>query len=569
MAATRHTVIRSDMSRCRPASRLAREPRPGCWTLVDYRAEDGTSGVMAFAHPDEAPGEITLPLEADGRYHIFVGVNYTRTRFADAIHRVEFPLYGQLWLRLTDDPGFSRVAAEIMWRHAEQFAAKTGREMQMWKSVQETYWKTADLTGQSLVVSPPKPPYDGPDLRQVSNLSYVRLVPAEDGVVSAGLAPSASETRRLALLWCTGMLTGHTQSNPMYHPADIQWFRDEMEPLRDSDVGIFVLEAIRGNLCTFRTSTGDVGTPDGRWPEEWIDPLGAFTGIAHERGMKVFVSVRMIGRGFPACRNPISWARHLARHPEWAKRDRDGVMASGISLAVPEARAHWLTLVREALDYGIDGVQLHLNRSFPYVLYEEPSVRSFIDAYGEDPRTLPLDDPRWIEHNRRCLTVFIRELASLVKGERGKELAVTILPPPRDQTGPSYTLKQCYDLQTWVGEGLLDHVMPNGTVAAEQVRQWKDWSGGRVRVWADLEPRTQPGEAYAELAARCYEAGADGLCLWDGERRLPRMSEWAVIRKLGHRDLLGALRDEAPRYYRRVPLAYLDGLSVAASYEDG
>lgn len=132
MASTRQTIIRSDMSRCAPADRLARTPRPGCWTLVDYRTEDGTSGVMAFAHPDDAPGEITLPLEARGRYHVFLGVNYTRTPYADVLHRLEYPLYGQLWVKLSGDPGFCRVAAELMWRHAERFTAKTGREMQMW-----------------------------------------------------------------------------------------------------------------------------------------------------------------------------------------------------------------------------------------------------------------------------------------------------------------------------------------------------------------------------------------------------------------------------------------------------
>ncbi len=50
---------------------------------------------------------------------------------------------------------------------------------------------------------------------------------------------------------------------------------------------------------------------------------------------------------------------------------------------------------------------------------------------------------------------------------------------------------------------------------------------------------------------------------------MPRMSEWAVLRKLGHIDNLDALEAEAARYYRNVPLRYLDGLSVRYSYEDG
>lgn len=563
------TLIRSDMSCCTPTTRLSRTPRAGCWQLVDFETEDGIKGVMAFAHPDDAPGEITFPLEAEGRYHIFLGINYTRTPFGDVMHTVEYPLDGQLCVKLTRDEGFIRVAAEIMWRHAEMFKAKTGREMVMWKSVQETYWKTADLTGQSLVISPPNPPFNKPELRQASNLSYVKLIPAEKNIVSAGLAPSVPSTRRIALLYCTELLSGDTASSSMYHPTELQWFRNEVQFLKDSDVGILVFEAIRGNLCLFKTHIGDVGTSDGNWPAAWVDPLRAVTRLGHKQGLKVFASMRFIGRGFPMGRNPISRDRYLKQHPQWAKRDRDGVMLSGLSLAFPEVRRYWVDLAREALDCGVDGVQVHLNRSFPYVFYEEPSIHSFKEAYGEDLRGLPLDDPRWVEHNRRFLTIFLRELAALVKEKRRKELAVTILPPPLDEVKPDYELKQCYDLKSWLTEGLVDYVMPNGRITAEHVRRWKAWSGGKVQVWTDLEPRTMPGEAYAKIAASCYENGADGLCLWDGERRLPRTSEWAVICKLGHRDLLGKLAVEAANYYRRVPLKYLDGLSAEFSYLDG
>ena len=279
--------------------------------------------------------------------------------------------------------------------------------------------------------------------------------------------------------------------------------------------------------------------------------------------------MRMIGKGFPMCRNPISWARFLARHPEWAKRDRGGVPASNVSLAFPEVVDYWLSLIREALDYGIDGFQLHLNRSFPYVLYEEPTVRSFMERYGEDPRTLPDEHPRWIEHNRAYLTAFIRAVSALVKGEYAKPLAVTVNKPPVGPAQLAYDINCAPDLETWLREDLVDIVVPNPRVTAEQVRQWKAWSGGKVSVWADLQPRTQPGEAYVKLAREYYGFGVDGYALWDGERRMPRMSEWAVLRKLGHIDHLDPLEAEAERYYRRVPLRYLDGLSARYSYEDG
>lgn len=561
-------VTFSDMARFRPADRLNRAFRKGCWKLIDYETEDGLQGTMACADPVDSPEEISLDLNSRlnlrGKYHIYVGINYPRSPYGDVLHHVEFPLYGQTWIKLSDDIGFTRFSAEIMWRHAEKFGSKVA---DIPRSIQETYWKTADLDGQSLIVSMPKPPYNGWDLKQIANISYVRFVPARGDLVCE--KPSTQETKRLALLWCTGMLTGHTVSNPMYHPTDRQWFQDEFSHLVDSDLGIFVFEAIRGNLCTFMTKIGDVGTEDGSWPAEWIDPLKVFTELAHEHGMKIFVSMRMIGRGLPMCRNPISWGRFVRRHPEWTKRNREGVLCSGLSLVFPEVRTYWIGLLREALDYGIDGVQIHLNRSFPYVSYEEPTVESFKEKHGEDPLKLPDDDPRWLEHMASYVTQFLREVRALVKEKSDRHLAVTFIGGKFGTGEKVSSITRGCDVDTWAREGIVDYLMPSPAVDGESIRKWKALSGGSIQVYPDLMPRTQPGEAYAALAQNYYEWGADGLCLWDGERRYPRSSEWAVLRKLGHRNDLEALREEALSYYRNVPLKYFDGLSVKGSFSDG
>src|SRR5437870_2777181 len=93
--------------------------------------------------------------------------------------------------------------------------------------------------------------------------------------------------------------------------------------------------------------------------------------------MKIFAALRMIGPAYPTNHSLIAAARHYWRHPEWTKRDRDGIPVSNLSLAYPGVRQYWLSLLRETLDYGIDGLQLQLNRCFPFVLYEEQPVRPF------------------------------------------------------------------------------------------------------------------------------------------------------------------------------------------------
>jgi hypothetical protein len=327
-------------------------------------------GVMASAYPEQNCGELTLPLAARGVFKIFLGINYTKSKYG-------FPSYGQLEIKLSGDAAFRRVAAED-GVNDDDGKLKIGVNNDCYQSVQEAFWKTAELTGQSLMFRQPEAPYNRPEHYAISNLTYVKLVPlsaAEQRAWEAG-RPTA-DTRRVAMIYCTGQFTGHTSGTYTFHPTKESWFEDEFTPYAASDIGILVFEAMRGNFCLFKTKLGDVGSDDNRWGADWIDPLAAMTRQARRNGTKIFASLRMIGPQYPLNREPIARARHYWAHPEWAKCDRDGVRLTNWSLAFPEVRAHWLGLLREALDYGIDGIQLHLNRATPFIGYEEPAVASF------------------------------------------------------------------------------------------------------------------------------------------------------------------------------------------------
>ena len=133
-------------------------------------------------------------------------------------------------------------------------------------AIHETYWRTADLTSQSFQFRPPTEPYRHAD--GLSNLSYLRLEPVERSQPAGPMVKGneGASTRNLALLWCSAELTGSTKGRYLFHPADRQWYYDAFAPYVESDVGLFVVEAMRGNLCLFDTSTVEVGTEDGKWP---------------------------------------------------------------------------------------------------------------------------------------------------------------------------------------------------------------------------------------------------------------------------------------------------------------
>jgi hypothetical protein len=248
-------------------------------------------------------------------------------------------------------------------------------------------------------------------------------------------------------------------------------------------------------------------------------------------------------------------------------RAQDGTPITNLSLAYPEVRQYWLSLLRETLEYGTDGIQLHLNRSEPYVFYEEPVTRSFEAKYGEDPRTLDVEDPRWIQHSAGYLTRFVREVKELVDEKPGRELGVT-LSGRRSGDPVHYTENHC-DVDTWIREGLVDRITPTPYTHPDLLKHWRAIGGDRIQLWPDVMPRAQSAASYARTARAYYEAGADGLSFWDGERRTARISEWAGVRRLGHIDELDRIIQEGPTWFRAVDLKNLGGFNVKWSFKDG
>ena len=93
-----------------------------------------------------------------------------------------------------------------------------------------------------------------------------------------------------------------------------------------------------------------------------------------------------------------------------------------------------------------------------------------------------------------------------------------------------------------------------------KIREFTELAEGtKTKVFVDVYPRRMPSRQYREIAMNYYAAGADGLAFWDSFNRCYRASEWAFIKRLGHRDDLPHWEGKGDGYYRRVPLKRLDG----------
>lgn len=569
--------IISDLSQCQPAHRLDRDYRHGTWRLIDYETEE-FAGTMIYSGPGMNSGSLTLPLNREGYHAIYVGVHYPG-QFGDVHVR----------LRLTDDPAYTLVRAEtqsgkdlngippeLRWSHT----TKAFSDYQ----VSEAFWKVADLTGADLVISRFNEGGRGGSYAQMySSLVYLRLVP----LVEAEL----DEYRRELPQEDTKCLMAMNDAGIF---ADLRTKEDiwaQFEPYRDSDVGIMLWATFKGENCTYRSRIGRTLT-EGNNPfdrfsvhegwdmtlraleEQGIDFMTEVVEAAHALGLRIFPSLRL--QGPKAVPLEMETGSFYERHPEFRCKDKHGRGIAHLSLAFPEVRHLWISLLCEALEYGFDGVHVIFCRSQPFVLYEAPVIQRFREEYGEDPRECPDDDPRFWRVLSTFVTQFAHELKAAVDAmsqKTGKKLEIaynvtstmesrlrapgidpTSRPEVAGGTG-KYNLSEVMqsnmvwgvDVETLVREGLVDYLMPHPTFAmnaAEWIQPMVELvKDTPVKLYPDLYPRRQPPAASLYSAQTLYELGCDGLALWDTYSRVFRISEWAMMKRLGHRRALKDWRE--------------------------
>ena len=126
-----------------------------------------------------------------------------------------------------------------------------------------------------------------------------------------------------------------------------------------------------------------------------------------------------------------------------------------------------------------------------------------------------------------------------------------------------------------IREGLVDYLVlhlhmygvHDGTGVQPKIREVTDLAKGtRTKVHVDIYPRRMPPRQYRKIAMSYYDAGADGLAFWDSYNRYFRASEWAFVKRLGHRDNLAGWEGKGDDYYRVVPMKSLDGFPMGREY---
>ena len=547
------TTYLSDLSQCQPAHLLTPEPRRGHWRTLAYET-DTLAGTMLMAGPETVAPNVVCPLGVEGWHEVHFGVY--------SLDPVQF------LARLSAEETFSMVEVPGLQPEREPDGRLTTPAYRT-KRIAELQWKTADLTGQDLVLgqrSMRVAEGDGPGTHACTpaNIAYVKLVPLPDEAVEALRADRARrDTRRLF---------GHNDAHgphQFFPLTTAEELRRHIEAFRDSDFSRLYWEAGGGDELNYFTQIGRMTTRDTvedfakplyryqaeswrHFRREGIDPFGVALEHAHAIGMEFHAGYRVAGFHYPPPNDHFNAGETFYKsHPHLRGMDRDGNVTPRISYAYPETRQFVLSVLREVAAYGVDGIALLFNRRPPLLDYEPPLVESFRADYGEDPRQRPADDVRWLAYRARTLTQFMREVRAALGDNRrldGKRIEVTAVVAAREEN-----LRHAIDVETWIEEGLVDTIVPYSSLPGlDSLNEaWTDM--GEVDTWVELVKGTQcrlalnimprhfPPEGYYKKAHALYERGVDHLFFWDADaRRAIHSPSWRALRRLGHRDEIAA-----------------------------
>jgi len=570
----------SDLTQCEPEDAISRDGKHGTWIAVDYVVNGALSrSVMLFGLPKSDAPPLTLRLGASGWHEIRLGIFYGAGAgfIEDRI----------LCAKLSGDTAFSRFS------HEQVRSEKDGKYPEKdfnWSDITEVFWKCADLRGNDLIIA--RPPRGEMSERQ-TNLAYVRLVPMDDAAAAEWKSEQPTPETKVLIANYDGGSFGQ------WGISTNKDFLAEFECLRESDFDIALYAMARGPITLYPSKIGEfVGTSGlhGRGHvlrqcvENGLNPLAEAIEAAHACGVKLFPQNRLMGTQLPPKHLRADYGGKLmADHPEWLCTYPDGEPTRHLSLAFEGVRDFHVRLIREWVeDYRADGINILFSRSFPFVYYEQPVCKAFQEEYGEDMRSLPPSDERTQRVRASFVTQFLREIRAMldeVGKAQGRYIPTCYLVPVHNSppntpakaraSSLAESLFNALDVPTWINEGLVDYLAVHlhmygehdGTGTQPKIREFTELAKGtKTKVFVDIYPRRMPPRQYRKIAMSYYAAGADGLAFWDSYGRYFRASEWAFIKRLGHRDDLARWEGKGDDYYRVFPLRRLDGYSMGREF---
>jgi hypothetical protein len=363
-----------------------------------------------------------------------------------------------------------------------------------------------------------------------------------------------------------------------------------VETYRHTDFDTLILQMGGADMVNYPSKIGEMRGQDltvfprrgdrfyaeaiGELARKGINPTQVLIRGAQDAGLKVHVGLRPAAWVYSPPGSDFFNSRFYQAHPEWRCVDRDGTPVARMSLAVPEVRMHLVDVLREAVGFDADGACVLYHRGVPLVLFEKPFCDLFQRRFHADAMTVAEDDPRILELRQEILTTFMRELRKMLdrEGQRrgpGKRLALSafVLADEADNVRFGLNVRQ------WVAQGLVDELFPflqagGGTARRYDMKFFADVCRAKhVRVRPAFVAWNTPNlGAVMEQALSLYDAGADGITVWDGNSGADRADRWAIVSRMGHLDELRESADARPIAPVTLRFHKLGGMTLDGRY---
>lgn len=284
--------------------------------------------------------------------------------------------------------------------------------------------------------------------------------------------------------------------------------------------------------------------------EQGHPPLKVIAQASRRHGLKSYAAIRMASYHTPPYAefyNSDFWREH----PEYRILYYDGRSNECLSYAFPEVRTLYLDLMREMLDYGIDGIHFEFLRDSTLLGFEKPVVESYREKHGKLPLDPDFEDwERWYQHRAEIMTEFVRSARSLLDEEgkkRNRRFGLSARIPCYDY------LQAGLDPKTWMADGLVDMVaigsnqLPNSPMplqpfiamargtSCKVYSSFEDAMGdGRDPEPADDEAGVDPGwhshaseDESRDFVMQEFRKGAWGIYRFNSEG-----NDWTLYRNL-------------------------------------
>ncbi len=582
-------VIISDLGQyAMPQENLCRGLDRRKWDVVDYECTC-CSGSMLYARRGTTPDPVTIDPKLDGWYRIYVAT------LAPATHAA------RLWLRIDGEPG------PTMFTHGNTSAHWWPTEV-----CEEILWKCADLTGRKVTLGKP-----AGNTAQPIGLMWLRFEPMTE--------PEIAEYRQYFQNPDTKRLHAHSDMDWIHYyggVATMDEYCSIIDAYGHSDVGIASIEVstmLSDKSWARALPSNDRDLLEFRWPSQIAldDNREAiyreYARRADGYGLKLLAAHRMSLANFiipydDICATNIPF---VTNNPQWYCRDRDGAPIAVLSYAYPEVGDYMIQQFLQLADYGFHGATLLLQRGI-HILFEPPVIDRFKQLYPDvDPFTLSLDDERLAAVRCEFFTDFLRRLRRAFDEYSARNNRPRLAIMPYVGLGVVDNKRLGLDIETWAREKLIDDVAvacmrvfedenafkdeaAPGLLSVEKYSQLKHTAAfspirrsagnlpdeqvkcmaeyGRiaadygVKFYYDIQwEGSVPPEKIGNYVMKLYNAGAEGLSLWDCfEFRVSHRPEWFVTSRLGHKEDIPKMPAQNDGYRKLYRVLSLNGVEYSS-----